>query len=303
MGTEFKTRFSWEIDNFSDIKKSIRSGPYLSGSGCQWFLELYPKGYCVSDHVSLRLSAYNPKSLRLGWKRRVNFLYVFLNQSGEELYRSNVESCRDLFFCAEVTGRIFSRTSPLNKLQEEGFLKENKLTIKFNIEVTQVVHQGKSTENDIFEFYGVQILASQGLSMAKVCGNHPCFEDFNPKTKEMRAVYFTIFFCLIETLRKSPQSLSVTELRNAQNQFTELTKAGFKLDFLKSKLKEASSACQVQNLPEEWVKNVKVTVSDLQAKLGKVRKEKIRRAAASSVLSFGFMRIIIKKFFLSCFSV
>ncbi|EOA36960.1 hypothetical protein CARUB_v10009896mg [Capsella rubella] len=292
MGTELKKSFSWEIDNFSDINKVIRSGLYSSGGGCQWFLQLYPKGYGVSDHVSLALSAYKPESLRLGWKRKINLFFVFLNQSGKELCRSNDE-CRDLLFCAEVPRWIFLRTLPLTKLQQKGFLKNNKLTIKFNIEVTKVVHQGKSTKNDIFEFNGVHILVSQAVSKAKICRNHPgFFNDFYPKTKEVNAVYFTLFFSLIETLSKSPRSLSVTELRNAQNQLTVLTKAGFKLDFLKSKLNKASSGCQVQNLLGEQIKNVKLTLS----------KEKIKYAAAAKVSSFGFIGFFFKKFFLPCFS-
>lgn len=71
------------------------------------------------------------------------------------------KACSDLLFCAEVTSRIFPRRLPLTKLQEKGFLENNKLIIQVNVEVTQVVHQGKSTENEIFEFNGVQIFASQ----------------------------------------------------------------------------------------------------------------------------------------------
>ncbi|EFH56926.1 predicted protein [Arabidopsis lyrata subsp. lyrata] len=47
-------------------------------------------------------------------------------------------------------------------------------------------------------------------------------------------------FRLIETLGKSPQSLFVTELINAQNELIEVTKAGFKLYWLKSKLEDVS---------------------------------------------------------------
>lgn len=145
----------------------------------------------------------------------------------------------------------------------------------------------------------------QAVSGSKIWCNHPYFfKDFDTNKHE-KAVYFTLFFCLIETLSKSPQNLSVTELRNAQNQLTELTKAGFKLDFLKPKLEEASlemkkavpDGCHVL---EERVKNVELTLSDLQ---GKLDKEKIKYAAASRISSFGFIDSLIKRFFLSCFSV
>lgn len=147
----------------------------------------------------------------------------------------------------------------------------------------------------------------QALSWTHILSRHPDFEvDFVPKYEELRSVYLTLFFCLIETLSKSPQSLSAAELTNAQNQLSELTKVGFKLDWLKSKLEEVSlernkavtDGCHVL---EERVKNVELTLSGLQVKLDK---DKIKyTAAAAGVSSFGFIGFVIKRFFLSCFSV
>ncbi|OAP14613.1 hypothetical protein AXX17_AT1G02850 [Arabidopsis thaliana] len=165
----------------------------------------------------------------------------------------------------------------------------------------------QSTENDILQHRGLPILASQALSFSKILSRHPDFEvDFVPKYQELLPVYLTLFFCLIETLSKSPQSLSADELTNAQNQLSELTKVGFKLDWLKSKLEELSlerkkavpDACHVLH---ERVKNVELTLSNLQVKLDKDRIK--YAAAAAGVSSFGFIGFFIKRFVLSCFSV
>ncbi|CAD5311629.1 unnamed protein product [Arabidopsis thaliana] len=263
MGTELRKVFSWDINNLSDENHPIRSKSFSSGGGCEWCIILHPKGYPGYDnHLSLFLNVPNLESLRLGWKRRTRFFFVILNQSGNELCRSpNDQSC---LFCAEAT--------------QWGFRK-----------------------------LGLPILASQALSFSKILSRHPDFEvDFVPKYQELLPVYLTLFFCLIETLSKSPQSLSAAELTNAQNQLSELTKVGFKLDWLKSKLEELSlerkkavpDACHVLH---ERVKNVELTLSNLQVKLDKDRIK--YAAAAAGVSSFGFIGFFIKRFVLSCFSV
>ncbi|CAL9214333.1 unnamed protein product [Arabidopsis halleri] len=66
---------------------------------------------------------------------------------------------------------------PLTQLLEDD--DNNKLTIQVYLEV---VHQGQSTENYILQYHGVQILASQALSMTHILSRHPDFVvDFVPK--------------------------------------------------------------------------------------------------------------------------
>ncbi|KAG7653704.1 MATH/TRAF domain [Arabidopsis suecica] len=305
MGTELKKSFSWEIDNLSDRNHDMISSEPFSSGGCEWYLIVHPKGHPGYDHhLSLFLSVLNLRSLRLGWHRRVRCFFVILNQSGKELCRTTNDG-RCTLFCAEAPQWGLMKMLPLAKLLEDD--DNNKLTIQVYLEVVEVVHQGQSTENYILPYNGVQILASQALSWTHILSRHPDFEvDFVPKYEELRSVYLTLFFCLIETLSKSPQSLSAAELTNAQNQLSELTKVGFKLDWLKSKLeevslernKEVTDGCHVL---EERVKNVELTLSGLQVKLDK---DKIKYAAAAAgVSSFGFIGFVIKRFFLSCFSV
>ena len=95
-----------------------------------------------------------------------------------------------------------------------------------------------------------------------------------------------------------------------------LEEAGFKLDWLNSKIEELSLECKKEPLSdgsrvrqlEDRVNNVELTLSDLKAELDR---EKIKSAAAAAsaaaasaakVSSFQFIDFIIKRFFLSCFS-
>ncbi|XP_009119376.1 MATH domain and coiled-coil domain-containing protein At2g42465 [Brassica rapa] len=293
---------SLEIDDFSKKNNGIKSDNFSSG-GCEWFVKVYPKGYRCSDHLSLFLHVVNPESLRRGWKRRAIYCFVLSNQSGQVLYRSPNESKCDLF-CAEVPNWGCQKTLPLTEL---GFLEKNKLTVEVYIKVVEVVHQGKSTENDIIDFNGFQIIASQAFSVANIVSQDPYFVvDFRPENQWVQTKYMSLLG-LVETLSKSPQSLSATELSNAQRDLTALTEAGFKLDWLNSKLEEVSlewkkashsDGSSVQQLKEQ-VKNVELSLSDLIVELENV---KIKSAAAAKVSSFQFIDFLIKKFFLSCFS-
>ncbi|XP_019101079.1 PREDICTED: MATH domain and coiled-coil domain-containing protein At2g42465-like [Camelina sativa] len=93
---------------------------------------------------------------------------------------------------------------------------------------------------------------------------------------------------LIQKLRKPPQGLSKTELEDAQNELSELTEAGFKLDWLKTKLEEVSlkrknafaGGCQVEEV-EERIKNLELTLSDLKVEL---KSEKAKSAVDNARL-------------------
>jgi hypothetical protein len=296
-----------EIDNITERNDVIVSDPFSSG-GCEWFLKVDSTVYCGTNHLSVFLHAVEPKPLRTGWIRRANFCFVGLNQYGEELCRASCNSPEERTFSAETTN-WGSSTVPL---REKG-----KLTIEVHIKVLEVVHQGKSTANDILVIDGFKIFYSQVNLVNKIFEEHPDFAvDIIPKNQEVKTAYMNLLLRLDNTLRKSPQNLSVTDLTNAQTQLTELTEAGFKLDWLKSKLEEVflerkkalSDGSWIQQL-EERVKNTELTLSDLKAELDK---EKIKSAAAAKVSSFSiqtkvssfqFIDYLMKRFFLSCFSI
>ncbi|XP_033148423.1 MATH domain and coiled-coil domain-containing protein At2g42480 isoform X1 [Brassica rapa] len=83
-----KPCFRFEIDNLSEKKAVISSKTFVTG-GCEWYLDIYPKGDRLANgHLSMYLSVANSTKLRTGWKRSVNYYFVLLNQSDKELHRS-----------------------------------------------------------------------------------------------------------------------------------------------------------------------------------------------------------------------
>ncbi|KAL0758180.1 hypothetical protein Bca101_095848 [Brassica carinata] len=282
MWTELKKALSWEIDNLSERTDLMKSDTFSSG-GCNWFLGVY-----VRDDLCMYLKDVDTHKLSSGWKRRVSFCFVLLNQSGKELFRSPDEG-RHRLFCAETP--TWGKTFPLTKLQEKGFLEKNKLTIEVYIKVFEVVHAGKSTENDVLDFNGFHIFVSQANPVNDIFKHHPDFAlDVIPKNQAVRTAYMNLLLGLVETLRKSPQSLSVTELRNAQSELTELTEAGFKLDWLNSKIEELSlerkkvlSDGPLVKQLEEHVKIMELNLSDLKVELDKEKHRSIISSQASPV--------------------
>ncbi|CAA7029598.1 unnamed protein product [Microthlaspi erraticum] len=220
--------FTFEIDNFSDKEASIFS-PKFSSGGCQWVVKVYPKGKVIDDHLSLFLCVANPETLRLGWKRRASYSFFLVNQSGKELFKLN--------------GWGIAKAMPLKKLQEKGFLEKNKLIVKVEVKVVEVVDQGGVTGNETLDVKGFQVPYSQ-------------------------------------TLNKPPRNISETELSNARSELFGLTEAGFKLDWLKTKFDaislarkktNAADGFRVQEL-EELIKNLKDEVFMLEPK-GELDKE------------------------------
>ncbi|KAF2570672.1 hypothetical protein F2Q70_00006119 [Brassica cretica] len=172
----------------------------------------------------------------------------------------------------------------------------------------EVVHQGKSTENDIIDFDGFLISASQVFPVANTVYQDPHYVvDFKPENQWVQTKYMYLLG-LVETLSKPPQSLSATELSNAQRDLTALKESGFKLDWLNSKLEEVSlewkKAAHSSNGSsgilqlEERVENVELSLSDVIVELEKVK----IKSAGTQVSSFQFIDFLIKRFFLSCFS-
>lgn len=119
----------------------------------------------------------------------------------------------------------------------------------------------------ITRFYHWQV-----VSVTKIFVQHPDVAvDIKSSIKEVKTAYMNILLGLIKTLDKDPQSLSETELTNAESELSELTEAGFKLDWLKPKLEEVSLK---------------------------------RKEAASSprVSPFECIDFLVRRFFFSCFS-
>lgn len=155
------------------------------------FVGVFPKGRNVTDHyLSVYLGVANPQTLRLGWKRKASFFFILFNQSGKELGRSpgkktilntfyyacvcvicliffkiNIsvfgltEVCR--LFCAYTKNFGRSKEVPLKKLKEKGSLENNKLIVKVEIKVHEVVDEGGMTGKEMVDIKGFRVLHSQ----------------------------------------------------------------------------------------------------------------------------------------------
>ncbi|KFK37098.1 hypothetical protein AALP_AA4G212800 [Arabis alpina] len=178
--------FTFEIDNFSEKEAEI-SSPIFESGGCEWFLKIRPKRNYHLDHLCVYLHVANHESLRRGWKIRANYCFITLNQSGNVLLRTS--EVRSLF-CAEVPAW---GVLPLTEAQEKRFLDKNKLIIKVQVKVVEVIHEGKSTENEMADYYGFHILCSQAYSVSQIFVEHPDFAlDFRPKEKKRPSFRFEI---------------------------------------------------------------------------------------------------------------
>ncbi|XP_010468070.1 PREDICTED: MATH domain and coiled-coil domain-containing protein At2g42470-like [Camelina sativa] len=230
------TSFTFEIDNFWEKEADVIQSPiFSSGGGCEWYVDVYPKGYgAVKDHLSVHFCVATPESLRLGWKRRADISLVLLNQSGKELYKSP-KYCN--LFCAQLLKRGHSRVSSHKKLKEEGLL--DKLIVQVEI---KVVEEGEITGKEMLDVRGFQVLYSQATSATRLLEGHPDIAvNFIPKIPLVKTAYMSALLGLVETLNKPPESFTETELNKAKMELNELTRAGFKLDWLGTKLDELSS--------------------------------------------------------------
>ncbi|CAF1851563.1 hypothetical protein Bca4012_031546 [Brassica carinata] len=81
--------------------------------------------------------------------------------------------------------------------------------------------------------------------------------------------------CLV-SLDKAPHSISDTELSNARSELIDLTEAGFKLDWLKTKLDEVSLERKKANANVSYVLELEEHIKNLKVELNK---EKVKSAA------------------------
>ncbi|CAH2047691.1 unnamed protein product [Thlaspi arvense] len=277
MEDQKQTSFTFEIDNFSEKEGWIRSPTFLSGS-CEWYVYVYPKGDLVDDHLSLYLYVANPESLRLGWKRRATFSFLLLDQSGKEPYKLTELWCK--LFCAQVSGWGSAKAVPLRKLQEKGFMENNKLIVKVEVKVVEVVDESEVTGNETLDVQGFQVLYSQVTSVTRLFAKHPGFAaNFKPKSQLVKTTYMNILLGLIEALNKPPHSLSETELTNAHSELIDLTEAGFKLDWLRTKLDEVSLERKKASADGIRVQELEEEVKNLKAELNK---EKVKSATSAA---------------------
>ncbi|XP_010468069.1 PREDICTED: MATH domain and coiled-coil domain-containing protein At2g42470-like [Camelina sativa] len=145
-----------------------------------------------------------------------------------------------------------SRFLPLTKLREEGLL-ENKLIIQVEINVVEIVNQEDATDKEMLDVHGFQLLYSQVTSASRLFEDHPDIAvNFIPQIPLVKTAYMSSLLGLIETLNKPSHCFTETELYNAKRELNELTRAGFKLDWLDTKLYELSFDDKDHKAISDW---------------------------------------------------
>ncbi|KAH0860448.1 LOW QUALITY PROTEIN: hypothetical protein HID58_088709, partial [Brassica napus] len=246
--------FLVEIDNFWEKVDLIRSPIFLSG-GCEWFVGVFPKGRNVEDHyLSVYLSVPNPETLRLGWKRRASFSFILQAKSSAEALNS--------VRCSVLTPRtgVGQRNCPLKSLKKKGSLEKSKLIVKVEIQVHEVVDEGGITGKEMVDYLGFRILYSQFAPVYRLFKKHQDIAANFRQSNQFDSIHESLLLGVIKTLNKPPHCFTDTELSNARSEYlTELRQAGFKVEWLKTKLDEISlerkkANAHVQEPDDEHIK-------------------------------------------------
>ncbi|CAA7056069.1 unnamed protein product, partial [Microthlaspi erraticum] len=125
------------------------------------------------------------------------------------------------------------------------------------------------------------ILNSQVLSVDSLFFKHPDFAvNVRPKNQLVKTTYMNLLLCLIKTLDKPPHSITDTELSNAHSELIELTgAAGFKLDWLKTKLDAISLERKKENADGSRVRKFEEQIHNLKAELNKEKTKSVTSSA------------------------
>ncbi|XP_010516486.2 PREDICTED: MATH domain and coiled-coil domain-containing protein At3g58440-like [Camelina sativa] len=139
---------------------------------------------------------------------------------------------------------------------------------------------------------GFEVFSSQQVeSVSHIFKRHPDMAiGFRPKNQQIRRAYMDALLSLIKMLCQSPEKLSEDDLSNVDDTLVDLIDAGFKLDWLKTKLDEVNqkkkmeqgSGARIQTM-EEQLQKLKRLFLDLESQL---QTEKVDALVARAPLSF-----------------
>ncbi|RCV19343.1 hypothetical protein SETIT_3G375900v2 [Setaria italica] len=128
--SELYGKFTWRIDNFSQInKRELRSNSFDVG-GFKWYILIYPQGCDVCNHLSLFLCVANHDKLLPGWSHFAQFTIAVINRDPK---KSKYSDTLHRFWKKEHDWgwKKFMELSKLN----DGFVVEDVLTIKAQVQV------------------------------------------------------------------------------------------------------------------------------------------------------------------------
>ncbi|XP_018484521.1 MATH domain and coiled-coil domain-containing protein At3g58280-like [Raphanus sativus] len=149
--------------------------------------------------------------------------------------------------------------------------------------------------DEIVEVNGFQVLDSKVNQVMTIFEKHPDMaSDFSLKNQQLRNAYMGVLLNLVMTLCQNPKELTMDDVNKADRTVLDLTKAGFKLHWLRQKLDEAFQKKEKKReirvrirLLDEKVKKRKLSLSDLESDL-----KKQKDAALATEASFDFCDIV-----------
>ncbi|KAG0521541.1 hypothetical protein BDA96_08G169900 [Sorghum bicolor] len=128
--SELYGKFTWRIDNFSQInKRELRSNSFDVG-GFKWYILIYPQGCDVCNHLSLFLCVANHDKLLPGWSHFAQFTIAVINRDPK---KSKYSDTLHRFWKKEHDWG-WKKFMELSKLHD-GFIVEDVLTIKAQVQV------------------------------------------------------------------------------------------------------------------------------------------------------------------------
>lgn len=92
--------------------------------------------------------------------------------------------------------------------------------------------------------------------MTRIFRKHPNIAaDLTQKSQLVKTAYMNLLIGLVKTLNKPPHSLTDTELSNARTELMDLTRVGFKVLWLKTKLDAISRKRNWDEMKVRWKRN------------------------------------------------
>lgn len=123
-------KFTWKIENFSQIsKRELRSNAFEVG-GYKWYILIYPQGCDACNHLSLFLCVANHDKLLPGWSHFALFTIAVVNKDPKKnKYNDTLHR-----FCKKEHDWGWKKFMELNKVMD-GFVADDTLTIKAQVQV------------------------------------------------------------------------------------------------------------------------------------------------------------------------
>ncbi|KAJ9547424.1 hypothetical protein OSB04_019967 [Centaurea solstitialis] len=128
--SELYGKYTWKIDKFSQINKSVLRCNEFEVGGYKWYILMYPRGCDVCNHLSLFLCVANHDSLLPGWSHLAQFTIAVVNKDPKKSKYSDTLH----WFWKNEHDWGWKKFLELSKLLD-GFVDDDTLIIKVQVQV------------------------------------------------------------------------------------------------------------------------------------------------------------------------